>query len=96
LGFAQRKIQASRGHIPAYRRPKKAFPATLKTLGDRIYAARFEKGHSQTELAEWMGVTVSMIRLWEKNGSRPDERQYRTLESLLNLRTGIEMRKPNS
>jgi len=49
-------------------------------------------GLNQIELAELMGVTVSMIRLWEKNGSRPDEHQYRTLESLLNLRAGSEMR----
>jgi len=92
LAFAQRRIQASRSHIPASRKPRKAFPASLKTLGDCIYAARFEMGLNQTELAELMGVTVSMIRLWEKNGSRPDEHQYRTLESLLNLRAGSEMR----
>ena len=82
LGFAQRRIQASCSHIPAHRRPQKSFPSALKTLGDRIHAARFEKGLNQTDLAERVGVTVSMIRLWEKNGSRPGERQYRTLESL--------------
>src|SRR5712692_10043830 len=76
LAFAQRRIQASRSHTPADRKPRKAFPATLKTLGDRIHAARFEKALKQTELAERMGVTVSMIRLWEHNGSRPEERQY--------------------
>jgi DNA-binding transcriptional regulator YiaG len=50
----------------------------------------------KTELAQRMGVTVSMIRLWENNGSRPDARQYNMLNSLLTIEPVLEMAKSNS
>ncbi len=82
-GFALRKIQASRSCIPSNRRPRKSMPTTLKTLGDHIQVRRFEEGLLQSELAEKMGVTTSLIQLWENDDCLPDERQFKMLVSLL-------------
>src|ERR1043166_2390071 len=49
LGFAQRKIRASRTHIPPKRRGRKAFPTTLKSFGDRLRLKRLEMSLAQPE-----------------------------------------------
>jgi hypothetical protein len=36
LGIAQRKISIRRGRVSSHRRPRKAFPTALKTIGDSI------------------------------------------------------------
>jgi ribosome-binding protein aMBF1 (putative translation factor) len=85
LGFAQRKIHASRSHIPTNRKPKKAVPTTVKTLGDYIQTMRFKKGLHQCQLAEALGVPASLIALWEKDRQAPTEDQWTRLAPLLNL-----------
>jgi len=37
-----------------------------------------------------------VIQLWKNDDCLSDERKDKTLESLLNLQVGFEMRKPNS
>jgi len=96
LGITQRKIRISRSHIPPNRSPRKAFPATLKTLGDRIKAWRFETDALQSEVAEKLGVSTSLIQSWENDEYLPDEPQRQILERLMNLEVGIGMQKPNS
>jgi ribosome-binding protein aMBF1 (putative translation factor) len=95
LGFYQRRIQVSRSHIPSSRKRRKSLPTTLKTLRDHIKLKRFENGLRLRELTEKLGVMASLVQLRENDNCPPDERQYKTLESLLKLRAGVEVRKPN-
>jgi ribosome-binding protein aMBF1 (putative translation factor) len=88
LAFHQRRIQVPRSHISANRKPRKPFPGTLKTLGDRIQAGRFEEGLLQSELAEKLGVTTLLVRRWEENLETPCEAQWPSLSNLLNLTQG--------
>ncbi len=71
-------------------------PTTLKTLGDHIQVRRFEEGLLQSELAEKMGVTTSLIQLWENDDCLPDERQFKMLVSLLAPQAEAEIREPYS
>jgi len=73
LGFAQPKIHTSRAQIQTNRKPRKAFPATLKTLGHRIQAARFEKRLCQREVAEQLGVTTALVNLWQQDEQTPTD-----------------------
>jgi len=85
LGIAHRKIHASRSHIPTNRKPKKPFPATVKTLGDQIYAARFEKGLDHSEVAQALGISTGLLSLWEKDRATPNQAQMKQLSRLLAL-----------
>jgi ribosome-binding protein aMBF1 (putative translation factor) len=85
LGITECTIHTSRRHIPAKRCPRKAFPLTVKTLGDQIHIKRLEKGYLAKELAEKLGVVKSMIGLWERDEALPNEQQWQLLESLLGL-----------
>jgi ribosome-binding protein aMBF1 (putative translation factor) len=85
LGIAQRQIRLSSSHFEKIRRSRKAFPTTVKTLGDFIQAKRFEKGLCQSELAERLGVPISLVRQWEEDQQTPTETQWQSLTSILNL-----------
>jgi ribosome-binding protein aMBF1 (putative translation factor) len=85
LGIAHRTIRASRSHISAIRRPRKAFPTTLKTLGDRLQVARFEKGLLQSEIAKQMQIPTTLVKRWEENSEMPTRDQGPKIACLLNL-----------
>jgi ribosome-binding protein aMBF1 (putative translation factor) len=94
LGFAQRKIHASRSHIPTNRKPKKPVPTTIKTLGDYIQTKRFEKGLHQSQLAEALGVPQALIALWEKDRQAPTAEQWTRLAPMLNLDSTLTSPNP--
>ena len=85
MGFAQLTIHASRSHIPTNRRPRKPFPTTPKTLGDRIQTARLENGLLKTEVAEQLGVAEKLIKLWEQDKQIPSEAQWNQLANILSV-----------
>ena len=85
LAFAQRTIHASRNHISPNRKPRKAVPSTLSTLGDQIQFGRFQKGLFQSQVAELLGVTTADVRLWEQNERNPTEPHWIRLANLLSL-----------
>jgi ribosome-binding protein aMBF1 (putative translation factor) len=85
LGIAHRTIRISRGNISTTRRPRKAFPTTLETLGDCIYVARFEKGLLQSELAQKLQIPTTLVKRWEENMETPTETEWAILADLLNL-----------
>jgi ribosome-binding protein aMBF1 (putative translation factor) len=85
LGIAHRTIRTSRDHISTARRPRKAFPTTLKTFGDRLQVARFEKGLLQTELAQKLQIPTMLVKRWEENLETPAKDQWAKIAYLLDL-----------
>jgi len=93
LAISERTIRASRRHIPAKRFPRKAFPLSLKTLGDHLHMKRLEKGFSAKELAQKVNVAKSMIGLWERDVELPKEREWQLLENLLDIDAHLKSMK---
>jgi DNA-binding transcriptional regulator YiaG len=83
LGFAHRTIRASRSHISTNRKPRKAFPTTVKTLGDEIQVKRKESELSARKLAGMLSVPVATVTSWERGQSIPDPSQLALLSKLL-------------
>jgi ribosome-binding protein aMBF1 (putative translation factor) len=96
LGITQRTIRASRSHIPANRRTWKAFPTTVKTLGDHIKAKRFEKGLHQRELAEKLSVSKLRVKLWEHDQRMPSEAQWQVLSNILGFSSELQFVNPTA
>lgn len=44
----------------------------MDTFGKRLVYARNEKGYSQKQLAELMGITPTRLNYWEKDKREPD------------------------
>jgi ribosome-binding protein aMBF1 (putative translation factor) len=85
LGITQRKIRIKRSDIPSKRKPRKAFPITLNSLGDRIQAVRFEKGLLLCELAQNLEIPITLVKDWEGNLETPTKDQWRSLVAVLGL-----------
>lgn len=92
LGITERTIHSSRSHIPVKRSPRKAFPLTLKTLGDHNHFKRLEKGFSAKELAKRIGVAKPTIGLWERDAELPSDSQWQLLERLLGVDSRYELK----
>ena len=56
-----------------------------QTLGKRICACRKEKGMTQLELAEKMGVTDKAVSKWERDLSAPDINSIPKLAEVLDI-----------
>jgi DNA-binding transcriptional regulator YiaG len=83
LGFAHRTIRASRNHISANRKPRKAFPTIVKTLGDEIQVKRKESELSARKLAGMLNVPVATVTSWERGQSIPNPAQLALISKLL-------------
>ena len=59
-----------------------------QTMGEIISALRKEKGMTQKDLADKMGVTDKAVSKWERNLSCPDISSIPTLAEILG--TGVE------
>lgn len=95
LAITQRQIKASRRHIAPNRMARKSFPTTIKTLGDRIQAARVEKGLRKRELAQTLRTATSLVNAWETDLETPSEVQWRRLVKILALNGDLLKRRPN-
>ena len=69
---------------------------TPKTLGDRIQSARFTKGLNHTELAQELGVSKSLVSLWERDRATPSEAHLKALGRVFKLQNLGQPVKPNS
>jgi ribosome-binding protein aMBF1 (putative translation factor) len=96
LGFCHRQIKASRSHIPVERSPRKAFPTTLNTLGDHIKAKRVEKGLTQRQLAQMLGIGRALLQRWECDCQVPNQKDWHTLVDFLGLDTGSKPSDPTA
>ena len=79
LGIGQRHIVASRAGISAKRNPRKPFPSTPQTLGDFIQVKRLENGVGQRQLAQNLGVPVTLVRAWESDQVIPTKAELHNL-----------------
>ena len=57
----------------------------INTLGDRLIAARKEKGLSQKELAKELGMSPTGLYNWEKNKREPNILQIMNICNILNI-----------
>jgi len=85
LGFTHRVITACRKHISIIRKPKKAIPAVIKTTGDYLLFKRYEKGLTQGQVAQVVGVTSMIVKDWEEDVQTPTETEWIALKDLLAL-----------
>jgi ribosome-binding protein aMBF1 (putative translation factor) len=83
----------SRSHIFINRQPRKPFPTTLKTFGDRLQVARFESGFLLSELAQKLQIPTILLKRWEQNLETPTKEQWAKIADLLNL-TGTAKSSP--
>ena len=58
-----------------------------ETIGNRIYKYRREKGFTQEELAEKLGVSSQAVSKWENDASCPDISLLPQLCSLFGITT---------
>jgi ribosome-binding protein aMBF1 (putative translation factor) len=96
LTITERQVTASRSHIPVNRMPRKSFPTTPKTLGDRIQIRRVEMKLSQAELASKIGITKLILRLWESDSQAPKGQEWQKLEALLGIDANVKTRTLNT
>jgi len=57
----------------------------MKGLGETIKALRIEKGLTQPELAEIIGVLKGMISIWENNVNEPKATHIKNLALALEV-----------
>lgn len=57
----------------------------IMDLGNKILKLRKEKGYSQEELAEKLGVTRQTISNWELGSTHPNPEQLKGLSKILNV-----------
>lgn len=57
----------------------------VETLGARVARLRKEKGLTQADLAEALGITVASICYWEQDRSRPKPARLNALSHLLGI-----------
>jgi DNA-binding transcriptional regulator YiaG len=96
LACGQRKIHTSRSHISTNRVPRKAFPTSLKTLGDHIRLKRTEKGLSQWQLAQILHVPPRRLSEWEREVKTPSESEWLRLARALNLPERLVSQNPTA
>ena len=57
----------------------------MKSLGETIKSLRIEKGLTQPQLAELIGVSKGMISIWENNINEPKASYVKALASVLEV-----------
>ena len=57
----------------------------MKGLGETIKALRLEKGLTQPQLAELVGVSKGMISIWENNINEPKATYLKALSIALDI-----------
>ena len=57
----------------------------IMDLGNKILKLRKEKGYSQEDLAEKLGVTRQTISNWELGSTQPNPEQLKGLSKILNV-----------
>lgn len=57
----------------------------MKGLGETIKALRLEKGLTQPQLADLVGVSKGMISIWENNINEPKATYLKALANALDV-----------
>jgi DNA-binding transcriptional regulator YiaG len=64
-------------------------------LGDQIQIRRYEKGLLQSQLAKIVGITISVVRAWERGEQLPNDRELQLLKNHLAWGNESTLPKPN-
>lgn len=81
------------------RGPRHRAPKDPKTLGQRIWAAREDRGLTQAALAAMLKLQQQTVASWEKDKSKPNGTAWEPLRRILGwsreaLETGLGYRRP--
>ena len=57
----------------------------MKTLGEKIFELRKQKGLSQAELARQLNITASALCRWEKGGRTPSEEDLESMAAFFGV-----------
>ena len=60
-----------------------------ETIGKRIAARRKEKGYTQEEIAERLGITAQAVSKWENDTGMPDVSQIIPLATIFGVSTDV-------
>ena len=61
----------------------------MKNLGETIKSLRLEKGLTQPQLAELVGVSNGMISIWENNINEPKASYIKSLANVLDVSADV-------
>ena len=61
----------------------KDYPKQLNTLGDHLRKVRLDRGMSQSQVAEIIGVDTDTITCWELNRNRARAKYHSRIKSFL-------------
>ena len=71
---------------------QKRIPATaIGITSDQIRKARNTRGWSQRKLAGWLGVSQSLVKMWEKGKRTPSEEMETKLRQLLEVQESLPL-----
>jgi ribosome-binding protein aMBF1 (putative translation factor) len=70
---------------PKTQNQKRILAMTTGITSDQIRKARDAKGWSQRKLAGWLGVSQSLVKMWEKGKRTPSEEMEIKLRELLEV-----------
>ena len=76
--------------------PRKAFPTSVKTVGDQIQVKRIEARLTQRELARKVGVTPQTVQAWELDAVTPSAEEVRLLCEVLGFPFGVGFPDPTA
>ncbi|MBK7407192.1 MAG: helix-turn-helix transcriptional regulator [Saprospirales bacterium] len=60
-----------------------AYPAELKTLGDRLRKTRLDRGLTQPDLAKILRVATDTVTGWELNRNQPSLKHAKAITDFL-------------
>lgn len=67
----------------------------MKGLGEMIKSLRIERGLTQPQLAELVGVSNGMISIWENNINEPKASNLKALAKALDTPIGVLIGEEN-
>jgi ribosome-binding protein aMBF1 (putative translation factor) len=70
---------------PKAKKQKRISAMITGITSDQIRKARNAKGWSQRKLAGWLGVSQSLVKMWEKGKRTPSEEMENKLRELLEV-----------
>lgn len=96
MDIAHRTINVVRKQLARRFTPHKSVPTAVRTLGDRIRLARFEKGLGKYKLAKMMGISPARLGYLERDVNEPTKEEKRNLESILAPYDPFQGHAPNT
>jgi DNA-binding XRE family transcriptional regulator len=84
LGICHRTIQTVQHPQNKAFLLRKPLPEDPASFGERLRVARVAQGYTQTEMARKFGVSLSSVKFWEQNRTKPAAAIRTQAEAFLN------------